>query len=216
MQKQSREFTTTSVSHLCLTNMFFKKSNQSIDYIVAGLGNPGSKYSNTRHNIGFETVDYIAKENNVSVTKAKFSALYGVWETEGCKVMLLKPQTFMNLSGEAVMQAANFYKVPAENIIVIFDDVSLDVGKMRIRAKGSAGGHNGIKSIISHIGQDFPRIKMGVGQKPHPDYDLADWVLGKFTDSDKKLLADRFEDAHKAVKLMVKGDSQKAMNLYNR
>ena len=196
--------------------MFFKKSNQSIDYIVAGLGNPGSKYQNTRHNIGFETLDYIADKNNVSVTKAKFSALYGVWETEGKKVMLLKPQTFMNLSGEAVMQAAKFYKVPAENIIVIFDDVSLDVGKMRIRAKGSAGGHNGIKSIISHMGQEFPRIKMGVGQKPHPDYDLADWVLGKFTESDKKLLADRFEDAHRAVTLMVTGDSQKAMNLYNR
>ena len=196
--------------------MFLKKSNQSIDYIVVGLGNPGSKYQNTRHNIGFETLDYIADKNNVSVTKAKFSALYGVWEQDGHKIMLLKPQTFMNLSGEAVKQAASFYKVPAENIIVIFDDVSLDVGKMRIREKGSAGGHNGIKSIISHMGQEFPRIKMGVGQKPHPDYDLADWVLGKFTDSDKKLLADRFEDAHKAVKLMVTGDSQKAMNLYNR
>ena len=122
----------------------------------------------------------------------------------------------MNLSGEAVMQAAKFYKVPAENIIVIYDDISLDVGKMRIRQKGSAGGHNGIKSIISHMGQDFPRVKMGVGQKPHPDYDLADWVLGKFTDGDKKLLQDRFEDAHKAIKLMVSGDSQKAMNLYNR
>ncbi|MBR5306313.1 MAG: aminoacyl-tRNA hydrolase [Oscillospiraceae bacterium] len=196
--------------------MFLKKSNQSIDYIVVGLGNPGSKYQNTRHNIGFETLDYIADKNNVSVTKAKFSALYGVWEQDGHKIMLLKPQTFMNLSGEAVKQAASFYKVPAENIIVIFDDVSLDVGKMRIREKGSAGGHNGIKSIISHMGQEFPRIKMGVGQKPHPDYDLADWVLGKFTDGDKKLLADRFEDAHKAVKLMVTGDSQKAMNLYNR
>ena len=193
-----------------------KTDTAPVTYIVAGLGNPGSKYNNTRHNIGFETLDYIADKNNVSVTKAKFSALYGVWETEGRKVMLLKPQTFMNLSGEAVMQAAKFYKVPAENIIVIFDDVSLDVGKMRIRAKGSAGGHNGIKSIISHMGQDFPRIKMGVGQKPHPDYDLADWVLGKFTESDKKLLADRFEDAHRAVKLMVSGDSQKAMNLYNR
>ena len=196
--------------------MFLKKSNQSIDYIVVGLGNPGSKYQNTRHNIGFETLDYIADKNNVSVTKAKFSALYGVWEQDGHKIMLLKPQTFMNLSGEALKQAASFYKVPAENIIVIFDDVSLDVGKMRIREKGSEGGHNGIKSIISHMGQEFPRIKMGVGQKPHPDYDLADWVLGKFPDGDKKLLADRFEDAHKAVKLMVTGDSQKAMNLYNR
>ena len=142
--------------------MFLKKSNQSIDYIVVGLGNPGSKYQNTRHNIGFETLDYIADKNNVSVTKAKFSALYGVWEQDGHKIMLLKPQTFMNLSGEAVKQAASFYKVPAENIIVIFDDVSLDVGKMRIREKGSAGGHNGIKSIISHMGQDFPRIKMGL------------------------------------------------------
>lgn len=195
--------------------MFFK-SNQSIDYIVVGLGNPGSKYQNTRHNIGFEALDYIADKNNVSVTKAKFSALYGVWETDGKKIMLLKPQTFMNLSGEAVVQAAKFYKVPAENIIVIFDDISLDVGKMRIRQKGSAGGHNGIKSIIAHMGQDFPRIKMGVGQKPHPDYDLADWVLGKFTDADKKILSERFEDVHKAVKLMADGDVQKAMNLYNK
>ena len=122
----------------------------------------------------------------------------------------------MNSSGEAIKEAADFYKIPPEKIIVIYDDVSLDVGKMRIREKGSAGGHNGIKSIIGHMGQEFPRIKMGVGQKPHPEYDLADWVLGKFSDSDKKLLADRFEDAHKAVKLMVKGDSQKAMNMYNR
>ena len=196
--------------------MLFKKTNSSIDYIVVGLGNPGAKYNNTRHNIGFETLDYIAGKNNVSVTKAKFSALYGVWETQGKKVMLLKPQTFMNLSGDAVVQAAEFYKVPAQNIIVIFDDVSLDVGKMRIRQKGSAGGHNGIKSIISHIGQEFPRIKMGVGQKPHPDYDLADWVLGRFTDSDKKLLCDRYEDAMQAVQLMISGDCQKAMNLYNR
>ncbi len=195
--------------------MFFK-SNQNIDYIVVGLGNPGSKYQNTRHNIGFETLDYIAEKNNVSVTKAKFSALYGVWETDGKKIMFLKPQTFMNLSGEAVMQAAKFYKVPAENIIVIYDDISLDVGKMRIRQKGSAGGHNGIKSIISHIGQEFPRIKMGVGQKPHPDYDLADWVLGKFTDSEKKLLSERFEDVHNAVKLMANGDIQKAMNAYSK
>ena len=196
--------------------MLFKSKSGSIDYIVVGLGNPGSKYDNTRHNIGFEALDYIAKENGVSVTKAKFSALYGVWDTGEAKVMLLKPQTFMNLSGDAVAAAAHFYKVPAQNIIVIYDDVSLDVGKMRIREKGSAGGHNGIKSIIGHMGQEFPRIKMGVGQKPHPEYDLADWVLGKFSDSDKKLLADRFEDAHKAVKLMVKGDSQKAMNMYNR
>lgn len=195
--------------------MFFK-SNQSIDYIVVGLGNPGSKYQNTRHNIGFEALDYIAEKNNVSVTKSKFSALYGVLETDGKKIMLLKPQTFMNLSGEAVVQAAKFYKVPTENIIVIFDDISLDVGKMRIRQKGSAGGHNGIKSIIAHIGQDFPRIKIGVGQKPHPDYDLADWVLGKFTDTDKKILSERFEDVHKAVKLMADGDFQKAMNLYNK
>lgn len=196
--------------------MFLKKTNQSIDYIVAGLGNPGSKYDGTRHNIGFETLDYIAAKNNVAITKAKFSALYGVWETEGCKVMLLKPQTFMNLSGEAIGQAARFYKVPAENIIVIFDDVSLDVGKLRIRTKGSAGGHNGIKSIISHIGQDFPRIKMGVGQKPNPDYDLADWVLGKFSQDDKKLLENRFQDTEKALELMISGDVQKAMNLYNR
>ena len=174
--------------------MFLKKSNQSIDYIVVGLGNPGSKYQNTRHNIGFETLDYIADKNNVSVTKAKFSALYGVWDCDGHKIMLLKPQTFMNLSGEAVNQAASFYKVPAENIIVIFDDVSLDVGKMRIREKGSAGGHNGIKSIISHMGQEFPRIKIACGKKPHPDYDMADWVLSEFSKDEQKALFSCFEN----------------------
>ena len=196
--------------------MFFKSSQGSIDYIVAGLGNPGDKYSGTRHNIGFAALDYIAKENNVSVTKSKFSALYGVWETEGKKVLLLKPQTFMNLSGQAISAAANFYKVKEENIIVIYDDISLDVGKMRIRLKGSAGGHNGIKSIIEHMGDTFPRIKIGGGQKPHPDYDLADWVLGKFSKEDSKKLEERFDDVMSAVKLLVQSESQKAMNLYNK
>ena len=195
--------------------MLFKTS-QGADYMIVGLGNPGSKYDNTRHNIGFACVDYICDKTGVKLDKAKFKALYGTWKYKDKKIIILKPQTFMNLSGEAVGAAARFYKIPPENVIIIYDDVSMAVGKMRIRLKGSAGGHNGIKSIIAHIGDSFPRVKMGVGEKPHPEYDLADWVLGKFTDGDKKLLADRFEDAHKAVKLMVTGDSQKAMNLYNR
>jgi PTH1 family peptidyl-tRNA hydrolase len=122
----------------------------------------------------------------------------------------------MNLSGEAVVAAAKFYKIPAENVIIIYDDVSMAVGKMRIRLKGSAGGHNGIKSIIQHMGDSFPRVKMGVGEKPHPEYDLADWVLGKFTDSDKKALSEKFESAYQAVQLIIDGQSDKAMNLYNR
>lgn len=195
--------------------MFFKKSN-GIDFIVAGLGNPGSKYQGTRHNIGFEAVDYIAQEQGVSINKSKFSALYGVWETEGKKILLLKPQTFMNLSGNAIRQAADFYKVESNNIIVIYDDISLDVGRMRIRNSGSAGGHNGIKSIIENIGQDFPRIKIGVGAKPNPEYDLADWVLGKFSQQDREKLKPKFEDIQSAVQLIVNSESQKAMNLYNK
>ena len=195
--------------------MLFKTS-QGADYMIVGLGNPGSKYDNTRHNIGFACVDYICDKTGVKLDKAKFKALYGTWKYKDKKIIILKPQTFMNLSGEAVGAAARFYKIPPENVIIIYDDVSMAVGKMRIRLKGSAGGHNGIKSIIAHIGDSFPRVKMGVGEKPHPEYDLADWVLGKFTDSDRKTLSEKFDIAFQAVLLIMDGRSDKAMNLYNR
>lgn len=194
----------------------FLKTSQGADYMVVGLGNPGTKYDNTRHNIGFAALDYICEKSGVKLDKAKFKALYGIWKYKDHKVVLLKPQTFMNLSGDAVGAAARFYKIKPENVIIIYDDVSMDVGKMRIRQKGSAGGHNGIKSIIGHIGDVFPRIKLGVGQKPHPDYDLADWVLGKFTDGDKKQLSEKFEGAYQSVQLIIDGQADKAMNLYNR
>ena len=190
-------------------------TNNGADFIVVGLGNPGSAYDNTRHNIGFSAVDYIAEKTGAKITKTKFSALLGTWEYEGKKVMLLKPQTFMNLSGDAVGPRAKFYKIPPENVIIIYDDVSLPVGKMRIRRKGSRGGHNGIKSIINHIGENFPRVKIGVGEKPHPDYDLAAWVLGKFGTDDKKALQEEYEKVFDAVKLIIDGKTDKAMNLYN-
>ena len=192
------------------------KNTQGADYMIVGLGNPGTKYDNTRHNIGFACVDYICDKTGVKLDKTKFKALYGTWKYKDKKIVILKPQTFMNLSGEAVGAAARFYKIPPENVIIIYDDVSMAVGKMRIRLKGSAGGHNGIKSIISHMGDTFPRIKLGVGEKPHPEYDLADWVLGKFTDGDRKLLSEKFDSAYQAVQLIIDGQSDKAMNLYNR
>ncbi len=191
-------------------------NKQGTDFLVVGLGNPGSKYDNTRHNIGFACMDYISQKTGTKLDKAKFTGLYGIWKYKDKRVVLLKPQTFMNLSGDRVGRMAKFYKIPAENVIIIYDDVSMAVGKMRIRTKGSAGGHNGIKSIISHIGDVFPRIKLGVGEKPHPDYDLADWVLGKFTDGDKKLLSEKFESAYQSVLLIIDGQTDKAMNLYNR
>ena len=185
-------------------------------FIIAGLGNPGKKYENTRHNMGFLTIDLLAEEYDIKVDKLKFKSLVGEGRIAGQRVLLMKPQTYMNLSGEAVGAAARFYKIPPENVIIIYDDVSMAVGKMRIRLKGSAGGHNGIKSIISHMGDTFPRIKLGVGEKPHPEYDLADWVLGKFTDGDRKLLSEKFDSAYQAVQLIIDGQSDKAMNLYNR
>ncbi len=191
-------------------------NKQGTDFLIVGLGNPGSKYDNTRHNIGFACMDYISQKTGTKLDKAKFTGLYGIWKYNDKRVVLLKPQTYMNLSGDRVGRMAKFYKIPAENVIIIYDDVSMAVGKMRIRTKGSAGGHNGIKSIISHIGDIFPRIKLGVGEKPHPEYDLADWVLGKFTDGDKKLLSEKFESAYQSVLLIIDGQTDKAMNLYNR
>ena len=195
--------------------MLFKKPS-GVSWIIVGLGNPGSKYQNTRHNIGFITADYIADEKRVKLNKIKFKASYNILTIGGEKCLLMKPNTYMNLSGEAVKEAATFYKVPADHIIVIFDDCSLPCGKLRIRQNGSAGGHNGIKSIISHLGTDaFPRIKIGVGEKPHPDYDMADWVLSAFSEQDKKLLKPAVENAAKALEVFISDGPDRAMNKFN-
>ncbi len=197
--------------------MFFKnKSSGSVDAIIVGLGNPGAKYVTTRHNVGFCALDFIADKLSASINKLKFNGLFCQTNMGGSRVLLLKPQTFMNDSGSCVGAFARFYKVAPENIIVIFDDVSLDVGKMRIRRKGSAGGHNGIKSIISHLSsEDFPRIKIGVGQKPHPDYDLADWVLGSMPLKDRDTISDNMSKVYDAVCDILDGDFEKAMGKYN-
>ncbi len=195
--------------------MFFK-SKDGFNFMIVGLGNPGAKYDNTRHNVGFCAVDYIAKEENIKIQKSKFFALYNTIEISGQKGILLKPQTYMNLSGKSVSDAAKFYKIPMENIIIIYDDISLDVGKLRVRTKGSAGGHNGIKSIISNMGDVFPRIKVGVGKKPHPDYDLADWVLSDFSSKEKEILNELYKDIWDCIKLFIKGDRDKAMNKYSK
>ena len=197
--------------------LFRKESNGKYSFMIVGLGNPGDKYENTRHNAGFICIDKIAEHYNVKINKIKFKALTGEADTPSGKVLLMKPTTFMNNSGEAVREAMNFYKLKPENVIVIFDDISLDPGKMRIRKKGSCGGHNGIRSIIDLNGSDaFPRIKIGVGKKPHPEYDLAAWVLAKPVESDRKLINEAAEKAIGACEVIMTGDFEKAMNIYNR
>jgi len=188
-----------------------------VEYIVVGLGTPGTKYDNPRHNAGFLAVDRIAKKLGISVDRLKFKSLTGDAMIAGHRVLFLKPSTFMNNSGEAVRDAAQFHKVPSERIIVIFDDISLDVGGVRIRRKGSDGGHNGIKSIIYLLGKDdFPRIKIGVGKKPHPDYDLADWVLSRFTEKDFDALNAIFDNTLDMITKIIEGNIDAAMNNYNR
>lgn len=193
-----------------------KEFSSNFDYMIVGLGNPGKQYENTRHNAGFICLDLLAEKYSISIKKLKFKSLMGEGRIEGKRCLLLKPQTFMNLSGEAVRDAAEFYKIPTENIIVICDDISLEPGKLRIRRKGSAGGQNGMKNIIYHLKSDnFPRIKVGIGAKPNPDYDLADWVLSRFTSSEAKLIKQVAENTAGAVELMVKGNIDKAMSDYN-
>ena len=194
--------------------MLFSKG--SVNWIVVGLGNPGTKYDNTRHNVGFRTIDLVSEELGVKVNRSRFKALTGTGTVAGQKVLFLKPQTFMNASGLSVEPAATFYKVPPERILVVFDDISLPVGKIRIRADGSAGGHNGLKSLISSLGsQAFPRIKVGVGAKPHPDYDLADWVLSKFSAKEEKDLAPAVKNAAAAVEDIIRSGTEKAAAKYN-
>ena len=186
-------------------------------FIIAGLGNPTKQYEGTRHNVGFEVIDRISEKYNIDVDAKKHRALIGNGIIQGQKVILAKPQTYMNLSGESVRSLLDYYKVDEEHeLIVIYDDISLDVGQLRIRAKGSAGGHNGMKNIIAHLGsQVFPRIKVGVGEKP-AKYDLADYVLGHFSKGEAKLMDEGYEHAVHAVELIVSGQINEAMNEYNR
>ena len=192
------------------------KFGGSVEYIVVGLGNPDKKYENTRHNCGWLALDYLAEKLNCRVNKIKFKSFAGECHIGEKKVLLMKPTTYMNNSGQAVVEAMNFYKIKPENVIVMFDDISLDVGKMRIRQKGSDGGQKGMRSIIYLSGSDaFPRVKIGIGAKPNPNWDLADWVLSKFTDSERRKLEKMFENAAAAVELIIDGKIDRAMNLYN-
>lgn len=185
-------------------------------FIIAGLGNPTSQYEGTRHNIGFDVMDALAEKYNISISEKKHKALCGKGVIEGEKVLLVKPQTYMNLSGESIAEILNYYKVDAEkDFLVVFDDISLAPGNIRIRKKGSAGGHNGIKNIIAMTGtQNFKRIKVGVGEKPK-GWDLADYVLGRFSDEDRKKVNDAIEDTIGAVSLILRGETDQAMNCYN-
>ena len=196
--------------------MLFGTKSSAVDWLIVGLGNPGQKYEHTRHNMGFLTVDLLAEQAGVKLNKVKFKSAYNILPFAGQRCLVMKPQTYMNLSGEAVGEAARFYKIPAGHVLVIYDDISLPVGKIRVRPTGSAGGHNGIKSIIAHPGtQDFPRIKIGVGGKPRPDYDMADWVLGKFSPEDSKLIDQMVQKAAQAAAYYIKEGPEKAMSLFN-
>ena len=185
-------------------------------WLIFGLGNPGEKYAATRHNAGFLVLDRLAQKCGVSLNRLRFQALTAEATLGGVRVALLKPQTFMNLSGESVREAAGWYQLPMERVLVVYDDISLPVGKLRIREKGSAGGHNGIKSIIGQTGTEaFPRIKLGVGEKPEQFEDLADWVLSRFTDGEKIALGEAAEKACEAAELLVQGRPGEAMNRFN-
>lgn len=191
----------------------FGKSSET--WLIVGLGNPGREYEKTRHNAGFRALDILAEKLGCKVDKVKFQGLYGQVTYKGKKLLLLKPQTFMNLSGRSVLQLSAFFHVPPQNIIVLFDDISLAPGALRIRKDGSAGGHNGIKSIIAELGsQDFPRVKIGVGAKPHPDFDLADWVLSAFSAQEEKALQPALERAADAALTVIEFGVPEASNRY--
>ena len=185
-------------------------------FIIAGLGNPKKEYENTRHNVGFEVIDALADHYGIRVIDRKHRALVGKGVIEGQKVLLLMPQTYMNLSGEAVGEAARFYKIPSDHVLVIYDDVSLPLGKLRIRDKGSAGGHNGIKNIIAHLGTDvFPRVKVGVGAPSHPDYDMVDWVIGSFSAQERKIVDEALDRALDAAECIISRGVTEAQNRFN-
>jgi len=196
--------------------MFFRKKPEPVSWIAVFLGNPGLQYENTRHNAGFITADIIASELGVKVNKIKFNALTAVVKLGGQQILILKPQTYMNLSGNSVRQAMRFYKVPLEKIVVISDDVSLPEGKLRVRRRGSAGGHNGLKDIIAKCGgEDFPRIRIGVGAPPHEEYDMADWVLSKLSKEERKLISDTALKAAAALEIIIMRSVEDAMAEFN-
>ena len=195
--------------------MLFQKK-APVTWLVVGLGNPGDQYENTRHNAGFRVVDELADRGDFPVQRLKFHALTNTAVIGGQGVLVMKPVTYMNLSGEAVGEAARFYKLPPDHVLVISDDVDLPLGKLRLRKGGSAGGHNGLKSIIQHLGTDqFPRVKIGVGAKPHPDYDMADWVLSKFAGEDLKTITEAVKKAADAVECYIEDGPDRAMNRFN-
>ncbi len=196
--------------------MFFSSKASGITWLVVFLGNPGPKYAMTRHNVGFMTADELEKSKGTAINKLRFQALTARCELGGEQVLLMKPQTYMNLSGEAAAKAAAYYKIPPERVLVVSDDVSLPVGRLRIRQKGSAGGHNGLKSMIQCLGTDaFPRVKIGVGAPPHPDYDMADWVLGVFRNQDAVDIQGACRRAAEAVECYIRLGPEAAMNRYN-
>ena len=195
--------------------MLFGNASSAVEWLVVGLGNPGQKYANTRHNMGFLTVDLLAEEAGVQLNKVKFKSAYNILRFAGARCLVMKPQTYMNLSGEAVREAAQFYKIPPERVLVIYDDVSLPVGRLRVRPSGSAGGHNGIKNIIAHLGtQDFPRVKIGTGA-PGEGGDMIDWVIGVPSQADRKILLETFHRAIEAAACIIEHGCQKAMNDFN-
>ncbi len=195
--------------------MLFQKK-RPVSWLIVGLGNPGDKYDGTRHNAGFLAVDALADKGQFRISRVKFKSLTAQGSVGGQGALVMKPTTYMNLSGEAVGEAARFYHIPPANVLVISDDVDLPLGKLRLRTGGSAGGHNGLKSIIQHLGTDqFPRIKIGVGGKPHPDYDMADWVLGRLQGEDRRVLDEAAERAAEAAACLLKDGPQKAMNRFN-
>lgn len=195
----------------------FRKSTSAFDMLIVGLGNPGMEYEGTRHNVGFAAMDALCEKYGASCNKMKFKAYIGEARIGDNRVLLCKPLTYMNLSGEAVAPVASFYKIPPEKILVMFDDISLDPGVIRLRRKGSAGGHNGIKDIILNLGtEDFPRIKIGIGAKPHPDFDLKDWVLGRFAGDDKEKIDAALDCTVKAVAEILSRGIDSAMNKYSR
>ena len=207
-----------------MSNIFdlFKKIEKQADttpvsFIIAGLGNPGAQYAKTRHNVGFTAIDYIAEKLGVRIDRAKFHALVAEAKIGNARVLLMKPETFMNNSGVAIGEAASFYKISPDHVIVLHDEISFEPGIIRIRRKGSAGGHNGLKSIIAHLAsEDFPRIKIGVGKKPSPDYDLADWVLGKMPKDAGDAVDARNEDILGAVRFITEGKIDEAMQRYSK
>ena len=197
--------------------MFFNRNQAGgVNWILVGLGNPGSKYESTRHNMGWLALDSLMEKENFKLNKLRFKAWTGILEKNGNKILVMKPQTYMNLSGESVGEAARFYKIPADHVVVISDDISLPVGKLRIRTGGSAGGHNGLKNIIQHLGTDqFPRIKVGVGAPGQAGYDVVDWVIGRPLGEDQKVLMEALDRAGDAAEVLISQGPDRAMNRFN-